>query len=191
MADRQSTNKLKVVGTYRLLRRDAMKAIGRFYSEGEFDISAIQDYPGEVLEVGRSCVDPGYRDRPVMQLLWRGIGAYVTNFDIGLMFGCASFPGTDPDEHAMALSYLHHYVVPQDPRPVALKDRYIDMNRMPKEAVNVKKAWASLPALIRGYLRLNGYVGMGAVVDPEFGTTDVSIAVKTSCVPDRFAQRYR
>ncbi len=181
----------KVVGTYRLLRREGMKKIGRFYTDGEYDIGKIREFPGEILEVGRSCVDAQYRNRAVMQLLWRGIGEYVARFNVALMFGCASFHGTDPDAHAMALSYLHHYhLAPEDLCPRALKERYVEMNRLPKEAVDAKRAFASLPALIKGYLRLSGYIGAGAVIDPEYNTTDVSIVVKTDRVTDKYAQRY-
>ncbi len=181
----------RVVGTYRLLRREAMKKIGRFYTESEYDISAVLNQPGEILEVGRSCVDPAFRNRAVMQLLWRGIGAYVSRFNVVLMFGCASFHGVNPDDHAMALSYLHHYhLAPKDVCPVALKERYIEMNRMPKDAVDVKAAFSALPALIKGYLRLSGFIGAGAVVDPEYNTTDVSIVVKTDRVTEKYAQRY-
>lgn len=181
----------RVVGTYRLLRRSAMKAVGRFYTDGEFDISPIRDYEGEILELGRSCVDPEFRNRSVMQLLFRGIGAYVALFDIKLMFGCASFHGTDPEAHAMALSYLHHYhMAPENIRARALPSRYIEMNLMPKEAIDVKEAFSALPALIKGYLRLSGYVGAGAVVDAEYNTTDVSIVVKTDLITNKYAQRY-
>ena len=180
-----------VVGTYRLLRRKNMDKIGRFYSESEYDITAVKNYSGEILEVGRSCVDPLYRNRSVMQLLWRGIGSYVARFDVALMFGCASFHGINPQDHAMALSYLHHYhLAPENLRPVALSERYIDMNLMPKEAVNEKEAFSSLPALIKGYLRLSGYIGLGAVIDEEYNTTDVSIVVKTDLVTEKYAQRY-
>jgi len=191
VVERQENGDAIVVGTYRLLRREAMEKVGRFYSEGEYDMSAINNYQGEILEVGRSCVDPGFRNRAVMQLLWRGIGAYVARFEIALMFGCASFHGTNPATHAMALSYLHHYhLAPENLRPKALPERYIDMNLMPKDRVIVKKAFASLPALIKGYLRLSGYIGLGAVIDPEYNTTDVSIVVKTNLVTEKYAQRY-
>lgn len=191
VVDHQPDGNHKVVGTYRLLRREGMRKIGRFYTQGEYDIGAVLSYPGGILEVGRSCVDPQFRNRAVMQLLWRGIGAYVAKFDIALMFGCASFHGTDPDAHAMALSYLHHYhLAPPELRPVALKERYVEMNRMAKDAVDVKAAFAELPALIKGYLRLNGYIGAGAVIDPEYNTTDVSIVVKTDRVTGKYAQRY-
>ena len=76
-----------VVGTYRLIRRPAAEKVGRFYSSDEYDIGALERFPGEVLELGRSCVDAGYRTRGSMQLLWRGIAAYVFQHDIALMFG--------------------------------------------------------------------------------------------------------
>jgi putative hemolysin len=191
VVDHQPDGGYRMVGTYRLLRREGMRKVGRFYTDGEYDISVIHNYPDEVLEVGRSCVDPAYRNRAVMQLLWRGIGAYVTRFDVGLMFGCASFHGTDSAEHAMALSYLHHYhQAPRELCPVALQERYVEMNLMPKEQVDEKSAFVSLPALIKGYLRLGGYIGRGAVIDQEYNTTDVSIVVKTDRVSDKYAQRY-
>jgi L-ornithine Nalpha-acyltransferase len=191
VVEHQSESEYRIVGTYRLLRRQAMKAIGRFYTDGEYDISAIRNYPGEILEVGRSCVDPQYRNRAVMQLLWRGIGAYVAKFDVALMFGCASFHGTDPKAHAEALSYLHHYhLAPPDLCPRALPERYVEMNMLPKDSINAKRAFAALPALIKGYLRLNGYIGAGAVIDPEYNTTDVSIVVKSDRVTDKYVRRY-
>jgi L-ornithine Nalpha-acyltransferase len=181
----------QVVGTYRLLRRKAMHELGRFYSEGEFDIRAIKQEKGEILELGRSCVDANYRNRAVMQLLWRGIASYVSLHDIKIMFGCGSFIGTDVKQHAMALSYLHHFhLAPAYMRAVALPDQYVEMDLMPREAINVKEAFASLPALIKGYLRLSGFVGHGAVIDPHCNTLDVGIVVKTDMVTDKYAQRY-
>jgi putative hemolysin len=181
----------QVVGAYRLLRRSAMRPLGRFYSDGEFDIGAIRQEKGEILELGRSCVDHRYRNRAVMQLLWRGIASYVSLHDIKLMFGCASFIGTDVNQHAMALSYLHHYhLAPEGLRSVALPDQYVEMNRMPKEAINVRETFAGLPALIKGYLRLSAFIGHGAVIDRQCNTVDVGILVKTELVTDKYAQRY-
>ncbi len=192
VVEHQGDGEAIVVGTYRLLRRAAMAKIGRFYSESEYDISAVATYfKGEILEVGRSCVDPKFRNRAVMQLLWRGIGAYVARFDCAVMFGCASFHGTDPMVHAQALSYLFHYhTAPKELCPVALPERFVNMNLMPKEEINVKEAFSALPALIKGYLRLSGYIGLGAVIDPDYNTTDVSIVVKTDLVTEKYAQRY-
>jgi putative hemolysin len=181
----------RVVGTYRLIRRQAAARIGHFYSADEYDIAPLLAYAGEILELGRSCVAEGYRTRAAMQLLWQGIAAYVFAHRIGLMFGCASLPGTDIDGLALPLSYLyHHHLAPPELRPRALPDRHVDMARMAKAAIDSKAAMASLPPLIKGYLRLGGFVGDGAVIDRQFGTTDVCIIVKTDQVTEKYYQHY-
>jgi putative hemolysin len=180
-----------VVGTYRLMRREAAAARGRFYSVDEYDISPLLAHPGDILELGRSCIGPEHRSASAMQLLWRGIADYVRFYDIGLMFGCASFPGTDPRRWGMALAYLyHHHLAPPSLRPRALPERYVDMRLMPAEAIDKRLARAALPPLIKGYLRLGGFVGDGAVVDEQFGTVDVSIVVVTDRVTSRYVRHY-
>ena len=181
-----------VVATYRLLRGSIAASFGRFYTSGEYDISNLFGLPGELLELGRSCVDARSRDRPTMQLLWRGIAAYVFHHDIYLMFGCASLHGTDPTELTLPLSYLHHFhLAPPAFRTKALPDLYVDMNFLPPDAVDPKKALAALPPLVKGYLRLGGFVGDGAVIDEQFNTTDVCILVKTDLVTEKYLSHYR
>ncbi len=180
-----------VVGTYRLIRRPAAEKFGRFYSAAEYDISAIAAYPGEILELGRSCVDVAARTRSTMQLLWRGIAAYVFHYDIGLMFGCASLAGTDPDAIALPLSYLYyHHLAPPALRPRAMPERYTDMRRLAPEAIDAPRALGELPPLLKGYLRLGGFVGDGAVIDRQFNTTDVCIVVKTDLVTEKYYRHY-
>lgn len=180
-----------VVGTYRLIRRAGAAKLGRFYSESEYDISHLLAYPGEVMELGRSCVAAPYRTRGTLQLLWRGIAAFVFQYRIDLMFGCASLPGTDLDALAPQLSYLHaNHVAPPALRPRALASRHVPMDRMPLGAAETRAALNDLPPLIKGYLRLGGFVGDGAVIDAQFNTTDVCVVVKTDLVTDKYAKHY-
>jgi putative hemolysin len=180
-----------VVGTYRLIQREAAEQIGRFYSANEYDIGKLTACPGRILELGRSCVDAAYRNRVAMQLLWRGIAAYVFHYRIALMFGCASLPGTDPDVLAPELTYLYaHHLAPPEIRPRALPGRYVEMRRMPPEAVDARRTLAQLPPLIKGYLRLGGFVGDGAVIDRQFNTTDVVVVVKTALVTEKYYRHY-
>jgi len=180
-----------IVGTYRLIRRETAARLGGFYSADEYDIAPLLRIPGEILELGRSCVDTAYRQRPAMQLLWSGIAAYVFHYAIVLMFGCASLPGTDPDAVAVPLSYLHHrHLAPPALRPRALVERYVDMCRLDGGQVDSARALAALPPLIKGYLRLGGFVGDGAVIDEQFNTTDVCILVKTDLVTERYSRHY-
>ena len=181
----------RVVGTYRMMRRRAAARMGRFYTAGEYDIANLLANGGELLEVGRSCVHADYRTGTIMQLLWRGIAAYVFHYKIDLLFGCGSLPGIDPDELALPLSYLHHsHLAPPELRPRALPALYVPMDRLAPEAIDRKQALRDLPPLIKGYLRLGGFVGDGAVVDPEFGTTDVCIMVKTDRITDKYYRHY-
>lgn len=181
----------RVVGTYRLLRREVARVFGSFYTESEYEISALDKVAGEVLELGRSCVDVEFRNGSTMQLLWRGIAAYVFEHGIELMFGCASFPGVDQEKLALPLSYLHHErLAPEEMRPVALPDLYTPMNRIDRDAVNPREALAQVPPLIKGYLRLGGYVGDGAVIDHQFQTTDVCVVVETDRVTRKYFDYY-
>lgn len=180
-----------VVGTYRLLRREAAAGIGRFYTQDEYNIRRLMQGHQEIMELGRSCVAPEYRRHQTMQLLWRGIAQYVQHYDVSLMFGCASFPGIDPDSHAMPLSYLYYnHLAPVGIRPKAVRERYVDMRRLPAGDVDQKAALTALPPLIKGYLRLGGFVGDGAVIDEQFNTTDVCIVVKTDWVTGKYVRRY-
>lgn len=180
-----------VIGTYRLIRREAAEALGRFYTADEYDISTVERFPGRVLELGRSCVDSAYRGRAVMQLLWRGIAAFVFTHNIDLMFGCASLPGTDVDALAAELTYLHaHHLAPPHIRLRALPHRYIDMRRMDPAKIDARQVLVGLPPLIKGYLRLGGFVGDGAVVDTQFNTTDVAVVVQTNLVTGKYYRHF-
>jgi putative hemolysin len=180
-----------IVGTYRLIRRSAAQQMGRFYSSAEYDIQKMIDYPAEVLELGRSCIAKDARNTATMQMLWRGIALYAYHYDIQVMFGCASFPGTDPTQHAQAMSYLyHHHLAPPEIRVRALASRYVKMDMLERDAYDARKAMARVPPLIKGYLRLGGFVGDGAVIDRQFNTTDVFIVVKTELVTEKYIRHY-
>ncbi|SDB69760.1 GNAT family N-acetyltransferase [Belnapia rosea] len=180
-----------VVGTYRLIRREAARAVGGFYSASEYDIAPLVALPGPILELGRSCVGAGHRTRGTLQLLWRGIAAYVFRHRIDVMFGCASLPGTDLDALAPALTYLYaHHLAPPALRPRALAERHVEMDRLDPASLDVRTVLNDLPPLIKGYLRLGGFVGDGAVIDPQFNTTDVCIVVKTELITDKYSKHY-
>ncbi len=180
-----------VVGTYRLMRRHVGEAFGRFYSACEYDIGNILANGGRFMELGRSCVDGRYRNGATMKKLWDGIAAYIHVHGVDLMFGCASLPGTDPDQLASHLSYLyHHHLAPESLRPRALPHRYVEMARLGRDDINPRRALAALPPLIKGYLRLGGFVGDGAVIDHQFNTTDVCVMVKTDLVTAKYRAHY-
>ncbi|NCC03929.1 MAG: GNAT family N-acetyltransferase [Proteobacteria bacterium] len=205
--DNDRVGSQKVVGTYRLIRREHAAKNGAFYSASEFDITPLVNYPGEILELGRSCIDKEYRTGTVMNILWKGLAAYMFQHDIKLMFGCASLHGDDPAKHAVPLSYLYHYhLAPPELRAKALDEVYVNMNILPKEAFDPESALDSLtfnnvkldpkagknslPPLIKGYLRVGCTIGDGAFLDHQFNTTDVCIIFRTELITDRYLRHY-
>ncbi|MBB4040448.1 putative hemolysin [Microvirga flocculans] len=181
--------KPKVVGTYRLLRQDVADRHGGFYTKGEYDIAPLlKAHPDlRFLELGRSCVLKPYRNKRTVELLWHGIWAYVLHHRIDVMMGCASLEGTDPRELALPLSFLHHYAAaPAAWQARALPKRFTAMDILPKEAIDPKAALHALPPLIKGYLRLGATFGTGAVVDRQFGTTDVLVVLPVSAINPRY-----
>ncbi len=182
-----------VVATCRLLRQDIAERTGGFYSAGEFDVgSLLARHRGlKFLELGRSCVQPAYRNKRTVELLWHGIWSYALEHRIDVMIGCASIDGTDPYRLALPLSFLYHYARAPEPwRTAALPHRYLELNRMPKAAVAPEAALRLLPPLIKGYLRLGAYVADGAVIDRQFGTTDVLIILPVAAISARYLAHF-
>lgn len=183
----------RIVGTYRLLRQEVAAAAGGFYSEGEFELKQlVARHPGQrFLELGRSCVLPQYRSKRTIEALWQGIWAYINHYDIGVMTGCASFPGTVPAAHAEALTYLAHNCRAEPAWDVcAVLDRYYSMELMPIEAVNAKAAIAALPPLVKGYLRVGARIGNGCVIDRDFSTVDVFVVMPVKEIGQRYVNYY-
>jgi L-ornithine Nalpha-acyltransferase len=181
--------KPKIVGAYRLLRDDMAQKAGGFYSAGEYDIAPLlaRQAGKRVLELGRSCVRETHRSKRTIELLWRGLLAYVRAHKIDVMIGCASFPGVSPRAHAQALSYLAYYAGAQGEwRVKAKSDLYLPMAMAPKENVDAKAAREALSPLIKGYLRLGARFGDGAVVDVRFNTTDVFVVMPVAEISQRY-----
>lgn len=178
----------ELIGTYRLLRQDVAEAHGGFYTQGEFDVAPLlAAHSGlRFLELGRSCVLSPYRTKPVVELLWQGIWNYVRAHDMHVMLGCASLEGTDPEEHALALSLLAEAAPPPDWHVQALPGRRLDMRRLPQNSMDQRRALKALPPLIKGYLRLGCYIGEGAVIDRQFNTIDVLIILPVSAINPRY-----
>jgi putative hemolysin len=190
--DRQ-TGRPSVVGTYRLLRQSMAAQYGGFYTAGEFSINGLLERHDDLrfLELGRSCVLTPYRNKRTVELLWHGIWSYVLQHGVDVMIGCASLDGTEPGQLALPLSFLHHYAqAPEEWRAHALPERYVEMNRLSNEAIDPKAALRMLPPLIKGYLRLGASIGDGAVIDYEFGTTDVLIVLPVSAISARYIEHF-
>jgi L-ornithine Nalpha-acyltransferase len=185
----------RVVGVYRLMRAEAACAGAGFYSAGEYDLAPLLASGRRVLELGRSCVAADHRGGFGMHLLWNELARYVLGRGIEILFGVASFHGTDPEPFGDALAYLHHrHLAPPDLRVRALDGHYLDMDSRSPDQIDPVRAGTDIPPLIKSYLRLGGFVGDGAFVDRDFNTIDVCVVMDTRRMTDgyrRFYERQR
>jgi putative hemolysin len=185
--------KPRVVGAYRLLRQEVAQANFGFYSAQEFDIGPLlARWPNaRFLELGRSCVLAEYRGKKTIEMLWRGIWAYVKHYRIDAMIGCASLEGVDPVKLAPQLSFLFHHALAEPQWRVApLAKKYTSMNRISSGALDARRALAALPPLVKGYMRVGAKFGDGAVIDRQFGVTDVFVVMPIDEIEGRYIEYF-
>ena len=178
-----------VVGVYRVLRQDQADAAGGFYSESEFDLSPLKASGRRLLELGRSCLRGDVRGSSAMFHLWTGLSQYVAHYGAEVLFGVASFKGTDPDACAAPLTLLaRQHLAPQEIRPRARP--YQEMDLVAGRELDRRAAMIALPPLIKAYLRLGGTVGAGAFIDHAFDCIDVCMVMDTDALNARYARHY-
>ncbi len=181
----------ETVGVYRLLPGERAAELGQFYSEDEYDLSVLKQSGRKLLELGRSCLHPDYRGGTAMYHLWNGLATYVAERQIEVLFGVASFHGTDVQALAQPLSMLHHnHLAPPDLRVRAQPEVFESMNLVAPDALDRRAAMVQVPALIKAYLRLGGFVGEGAFIDRAFNTTDVCLILDTARMNERQRRIY-
>jgi len=179
-----------VVGTYRVLRQARAERSLGFYTQGEYDIAPLiarlrNEYT--FMELGRSCVLKPYRNKRTVELLWHGLWTYVREHKVDVMIGCASFPGIDPEAHAVPLSFMYHHALAPDKWRCRAHDHlHVPMDILPKDKLDARAALKAMPPLIKGYLRLGALVGDGAVIDRQFATTDVLIVLPVENIDPRY-----
>lgn len=182
----------RVAGVYRVMRRDQAERAGSFYSASEYDLSALLSSGRSVLELGRSCVHRDYRGGMAMYHLWSGLAEYIAEHKIEVLFGVASFHGTDIDALAGPLSLLHHrHLAPKELRVKARADAFQRMDLIAEADLDRRVAMLAVPSLIKAYLRLGGFVGEGAFIDHSFNTTDVCLILDTEKMNQRQARVYQ
>lgn len=190
----------RIIGTYRIIDRAASDELGGFYSETEFDISRIKKRSGNICEMSRACIDAEYRDNPlVMSMLWIGLGEYIQRNKIQILFGMVTWFGGVPVDAAQALSYLYYnHLSPLDLRAVvdankmdpAVNPKLARMNILPKAFVDKDRAYKEMPALLKGYLRLNGTFGKGVSICPRENDYSIFVMVLTKNINKAYQKRF-
>ncbi len=170
-----------VVGVYRLLDGAGAALAGQYYSETEYDITPLKAAGRKLLELGRSCLHADYRGGLGVFHLWNALAEHVADQQIEVLFGVASFHGTDINKLAAPLSLLHHrHLASRGLRVRARAESFQAMDIISEDKLDRRAAMLAVPALIKAYLRLGGTVGEGAYVDHAFNTTDVCLMLDTA-----------
>ncbi|MFI9245258.1 GNAT family N-acetyltransferase [Streptomyces sp. NPDC053086] len=174
----------QVVGTYRLLPPERAEIAGRLYSEGEFDLAALDAIRPGLVEVGRSCVHPDHRDGAVIGLIWAGIARYMTDRGHEWLAGCCSVPLADGG--ALAAGTWER-VRAKHLAPAEFRVR----PRLPwVPQTEVPAGRTELPALLRGYLRLGAWVCGEPAHDPDFGVADLYVLLSMRRVNQRYLRHF-
>lgn len=192
-ATRDKRGRPRLVGAYRLLRQQAALANFGFYSAGEFDLAPLlARHPAKnFLELGRSCVAADYRGKRALELLWRGIWAYVRHHRIDAMFGCASFAGADPAAHRDALAFLCERAPARaEWRAPAAPGQGVAIAALTPRDAPAVSALRALPPLVKGYWRIGAQFGAEAVVDAKFGTTDIFVIMPVAELDPRYVRYF-
>ncbi|HNY25592.1 MAG TPA: GNAT family N-acyltransferase [Alphaproteobacteria bacterium] len=190
----------KLVGTYRIIDRDAAEKMGGFYTETEFNLSKIKKASGNIAEMSRACVTKEYRENGlVMRMLWLGLGEYIAKHKITVIFGVASWVGKSPVESAHAISYLYYNnLSPMKLRATVLTDKFAEginpklarMNILPEVFVDEATAKKEMTPLIKGYLRLGASFGKGVFIDGPFNTYDVFVTLQTKKIAAAYQKHF-
>lgn len=174
----------RIVGTLRLMQSDRLLPGQSFYTEQSFDISGLRARYPILLELGRFCIDPSGRGGAILMLIWKFAMEFITQGEIDVMIGCASFPGTSIDKHIDVLSWLYF----NNRAPAALmpkpKGEHVFLTDIVGEEANFSDAVRDVPPLLRGYLKLGAKASDCAILDAVFNTTFIAIYVDAKAMLD-------
>ncbi len=174
----------RIVGTYRILTPGAASQVGNYYSETEFDLTRLAHLKPQLVEVGRSCIDPDYRSGAVISLLWAGLAQFMAHNHYSYLIGCASISMADGGHNAANVftQLIDEHLAP-------LEYRVFPRTRLPFERL-VTGVKAEAPPLLKGYLRAGAWVCGEPAWDPDFNTADLLLLLPMSRVSSRYAKHF-
>jgi putative hemolysin len=174
----------KVVGTYRILNPYMANEAGGYYSAGEFDLTRLMHLAPSLVEVGRSCVHPDFRNGGTIGLLWAGLAKYMQMHNYEYLMGCASIGMADGGHQAASLyrEISQKHLAPAEYRVFPGCPLPLDALRQDEKT--------HCPPLLKGYLRLGAYVCGEPHWDPDFNTADVLVMLPVSRMNRRYFEHF-
>lgn len=159
--------------------------VDRSYSAQHYDLSALRDYDGHMIEIGRFCLHPDRHQASIVRFAWRALARYVADYNARILFGCSSFPGTQPEPYADAFALLRQAHLAPDPWAPGQKAPKVFpyAHLLDGHVIDMQRAMRSMPPLLRSYLLMGGWVSDHAVVDRQMNTMHVFTGVELHRMP--------
>lgn len=182
LIEETATNRLVCV--FRMLSLNGGQDIGRSYAAQFYELEALKTFPGPMVEMGRFCVHPDVHDPDVLRIAWGAMTRYVDDHAVELLFGCASFEGTDTSHYLDSFAMLRdrHLAPPRWLPRVKAPKVFRFANRLRRKP-NLKAAQLAMPPMLRSYLMMGGWVSDHAVVDQKMNTLHVFTGVEVKAIP--------
>lgn len=181
----------QVVGTYRLLPGRRVTELGGLYSQSLFDLTNFTEYVPRTLELGRSCVDPAYRNGRVIQMLWNGVVNYLKRGNYRYIVGCVSLPRMELHELNKLYSMLVYKGIVTDRFQVEPKEnqRIKGLHLISPEELDQRKFQRKLPPLLKGYQWLGAKIASEPIYDPLLRSIDFFVVLEVGKMTSRYQKR--
>lgn len=182
----------RLVGCFRVLPLPDGRALDQSYAAQFYDLSRLSEYSGNMMEIGRFCIDPDITDPDILRTAWAAITRCVDEGDTEFLFGCSSFPGTDPAPYGETFGYLYaRHQAPSHFRPGAKASETLSFDQTAKDPKDTRNAFRNMPPLLRSYVAMGGWVSDHAVVDHDMGTLHVFTGLEIKAIPAARARLLR
>ena len=181
----EETRSGQLVCCFRMLPLNDGSEIERSYSAKYYDLEALKAFPGKMVEMGRFCIHPDWRDPNILRIAWAAMSQHVEAEGVELLFGCSSFHGIDAEEYRDAFALLKEkHLAPRRWLPRVKAPRVFRFARNLRFfKPDLKLAMRRMPPLLRTYLVMGGWVSDHAVIDTDLNTLHVFTGVEVSRVP--------
>ncbi len=182
-----------LVCCFRLLPLAGGADIGQSYSAQYYELSALEGFQGRMVEMGRFCIHPDWRDPDILRVAWGAMTAYVDREGVELLFGCSSFMGTEAADYMDAFALLRaRHLAPRRWWPrVKAPEVFRFAQKLRRRTPDPRRALLGMPPLLRTYLLMGGWVSDHAVVDRDLGTMHVFTGLEIGRVPPARARLLR
>lgn len=178
------THESALVACFRIMCLTSGKDIDHSYASQFYELSALSGYEGTMMEMGRFCVHPDHADPDIVRVAWAAMTQFVEEHNVSLLFGCASFSGTDEARYLDAFSLLQHrHLGPKRWLPKMKAPKVFQFAARLRRTPDMKQAMRVMPPLLKSYLMMGGWVSDHAVIDAHMNTIHVFTGVEIDRIP--------